>query len=338
MDVVTCRHDSMTRAEFDDRCAFSCQECQEMGYGTCYRCANGCDQKIHEECYTASPVAFYSFFGYQPFYRERQQWPNVVTGNLCTACGSPVNGLMYASTFERGVTVFFHPCCMKLPHSIEIDDGGGDMDKFTLKRQLHRLQCQYCNRATLEGPIKGWAYVSVDQTSACHVKCLKNRLYEDWLRYAFLEESQGANHEPWWLGIYGDPNYDQGLEPIAGSRSSRLSSPAGSSQGQQPYQSNQDLVPYVVSRSYSTPSKTIGSSQGQQPYQNAAHPDYDHYNSECRSAGTSQGLRKSVTLPVTSRAVTIVPDDKRRILWKLSKLAFKIILNVSIAVLLPALL
>ncbi|KAK9751149.1 hypothetical protein RND81_02G245500 [Saponaria officinalis] len=341
MDAMMCTHGTVTRVEFDDRFSFSCRECHEMGYGTCYRCSNGCDHQLHEECWRASSEAFFSFFGRQPFHLQRQQRPNI-TDKFCTACGMAVTGLMYASTFDNGITIFLHPTCIKLPHRIEIDDGGGDMDRFSLTRQLRSLRCLYCDRTTLEGPINGWAYVSADQQSACHVKCLKNRLYEDWIRYVFPEEPQGASNDPWWHRICGDPNYDQCLKPRVGSSSN------SSSQRQQPYDNaarpgyDHCLFPRVVSSSYSSTSRSAGSSQGQKSYHNAARPGYDRgldlwvvpstYSSKSRTAAASQGQRNSTALTVTMTA-----ERRRQILWKLSKVAFRILLNVAIGLLLPML-
>lgn len=164
MGTNTCAHSFLREAQFD---AFGCDGCQEIGYGSCYTCTNGCNYHLHKACQNAPPAKFHPLYSQGQFVLDRSMLPpNNHQGlpNLCAACNTIVEGWRYVLTINVGYTIFLHPCCMSLSQT-------------NLHMRVESINCTHCQSAGLEG-VKGWAYIN--NGVAVHVKCMKDMLQKDW--------------------------------------------------------------------------------------------------------------------------------------------------------------
>jgi len=220
MPLTQCQHDKLIPTPFNDRFAYTCNGCREMGYGSCYQCTNRCDFHLHKECATASSEAKHRFLRKFRFSLQRQGPIN--TSHFCTACGMSVKGLMTYYHGDKNGTIFLHPCCIKLPFSIKTDGG----ETLSLNKKLESVPCFCCNRTSLGENIDGWAYVSDDENIACHVKCMKDMLLKNWETNVHQQNQQGQ----WWLKPYGSRNYGDTLITVV-----NPSSPGGSGHRQLHY-------------------------------------------------------------------------------------------------------
>lgn len=158
---------------------YQCDGCKELGFGSCYHCKkNKCDFHLHEKCAVANPFACHSFSNKSNFEFRRKG----KRGKCCTACGKEVQGFMYKSK-----KAYLHPCCLKLPNTLNGSDGGGLTLNLKEKATSKCLICQ--NKEISKGKLKGWAYVSTCGKHVYHVGCVNHMNFENWKKGYFNVQS-----------------------------------------------------------------------------------------------------------------------------------------------------
>ncbi|XP_021744673.1 uncharacterized protein LOC110710659 isoform X2 [Chenopodium quinoa] len=190
MGAYICAHPSLREKEFGDRFVFTCDGCEETGYGSCYTCTNNCDFHLHKACHNAPPtIKSHPFFIQGPFVLDKSIILAPQAAHNCAACGTSVQGWRYVLTtnniFSHN-TIYLHPCCMQLPHT-------------ALLPVLKSIDCLHCqsmvrvgNNNNDEGEVKGWAYVT--RGTVVHVKCMKDMLHMDWERRYDNNSSSSSNN------------------------------------------------------------------------------------------------------------------------------------------------
>ena len=159
---------------------YKCSGCQELGFGSSYRCESSkCNYILHEECANAVPLAFHRFFrkSYFEFYEEA---PGCAP-RYCDACGKDVLGFVYHCS-RTGYDL--HPCCLKLKDSIS--DGSVTLELS----QKVPSKCLKCKSRNVVNKVKGWSYVSSEDSSCYHVSCVKELILENWKRGLFFSRKQ----------------------------------------------------------------------------------------------------------------------------------------------------
>ncbi|XWS56566.1 hypothetical protein CRYUN_Cryun09bG0096300 [Craigia yunnanensis] len=160
---------------------YQCDGCKELGFGSCYHCKkNKCDFHLHEKCAVADPYACHSFFNKSSFeFRKKGK-----RGKHCIACGKDIQGFMYKSK-----KAYLHPCCLKLPNTLNGDGG------LTLNlKEKASSKCLICQHKEIsKGKLKGWAYVSTCGKHCYHVGCVNYMNFENWKSGYFNQQSGDRN-------------------------------------------------------------------------------------------------------------------------------------------------
>ncbi|CAO2829449.1 unnamed protein product [Amaranthus hypochondriacus] len=187
---IMCFHTSLTLVTFEERFAFTCNICRELGYGACYTCHPECNYHVHTDCHMIPPTISHPFFSHSQFVLDQHE-PSL-TDSCCEACGMGLKGWRYVLT-NNGLNsaILLHPCCMKLPSTNKVSGVS-----FTLEdKKLENLNvcCSHCQGTN---GVNGWAYVSTKLKLALHVKCGKDMLHENWAK------------------IYYGPNYDHAVDKV----------------------------------------------------------------------------------------------------------------------------
>lgn len=193
METGNCPHTSLTLVSFDDRFAFTCNGCRELGYGPCYTCHQKCNYHLHSECQLRMPTISHPLFAHSHFVLNQTN----KSTNLCEACGTSLGGWRYVLT-----DISLHPCCANLPYTSNVN---GEL--FVLsneKLESSNMCCIYCRQ---QKGVKGWAYVSKRLNVGVHVKCTKDMRHQCWERnyyainnhnddnYEFAYEQRGLNQQ-----------------------------------------------------------------------------------------------------------------------------------------------
>lgn len=101
-----------------DKDPFYCAACKEIGFGSCYGCEL-CMVHTHKECLFPTPTLPHPL---------KKKWtlqfhPNSETATssrFCAACAKPLRGCFYGAADRKG-SCGFHPRCLRLPESVEIN-------------------------------------------------------------------------------------------------------------------------------------------------------------------------------------------------------------------------
>lgn len=158
---------------------YACYGCKEPGLGTCYQCKyENCNFYIHEECAFPSPSAFHRLFKKCDLKFYEKAPTNYGRVRYCDACGKNVLGFSYQCTHKNAHDL--HPCCLKLKHLIEGDEGV----RLSLSDEVNS-RCLYCNSKEIARGVKGWSYVSSCGNYCYHVACVKEIAYENWKKGKF---------------------------------------------------------------------------------------------------------------------------------------------------------
>ncbi|MED6138529.1 hypothetical protein PIB30_075018 [Stylosanthes scabra] len=168
---------------------YKCSGCKELGFGPSYSCEN-CNYILHEECTNVDRLAFHRFFpkSHFEFYENSPGY----RARVCDACGKDVLGFVYHCS-QTGFDL--HPCCLKLKDSVCDKDG---CVRMKLCEKVPR-KCLKCKSKIVVNKVKGWCYVSCEDTSSCyHVSCVKELILENWKRGYFSttqeQEEQNNNY------------------------------------------------------------------------------------------------------------------------------------------------
>ncbi|KAL2903615.1 Bifunctional protein HldE [Bienertia sinuspersici] len=178
---------------FNDRFAFTCNGCRDLGYGSCYTCHPQCNYHLHKDCYMHQSTISHPFFTQGHFVLDQNGPPQKdgPTQNLlCEACGISIRGWRYAFAIKGCYEISLHPCCMNLPHSHN-------------KLESHNLSCAHCRQGK---GVEGWAYVLGNSNVAFHVKCIKEMHHQIWERnyyspyysnnnFQYVHQQQGLNQD-----------------------------------------------------------------------------------------------------------------------------------------------
>ncbi|XVF23884.1 hypothetical protein REPUB_Repub13aG0078000 [Reevesia pubescens] len=155
---------------------YQCDGCKELGFGPYYQCSKEkkCDFHLHEKCAVADPFACHPFFSNCTFeFRKKRKG-----GKSCKSCGKDIQGFMYKSK-----KAYLHPCCLKLPNTLN-GDGGLSL----ILKDKASSKCLICQQKEIsKGKIKGWAYVSSCGKHCYHVGCVNNMNFENWKKGYFKQ-------------------------------------------------------------------------------------------------------------------------------------------------------
>ena len=171
---------------------YKCSGCQELGFGSSYRCeSNKCSYVLHEACAHAvldkSPVR-------HPFFKEDKfsflekplGWPR-----HCQACRKEVHGFVYhradnGRPDDTGLDL--HPCCLELKDSISYKDR--NVSRTLQLRPTIPKKCLKCKSMKVKDDFKvrGWAYESSDEKYCFHVSCFKELIIDKWKEGYFSEK------------------------------------------------------------------------------------------------------------------------------------------------------
>ena len=155
----------------ESREPYTCSGCQELGFGSSYRCeSNKCSYILHEACARAvrakSPVR-------HPFFEDNDfKFLEKPLGRtrLCDACRKEVRGVVYhrkdnGRPDDTGLDV--HPCCLKLKDRIPYKDVNVTQT-LELPRTIPQ-KCLKCKSMKVKDDVKviGWAYESSEVLLSC---------------------------------------------------------------------------------------------------------------------------------------------------------------------------
>lgn len=188
METGKCSHTSLVLVSFDDRFAFTCNGCKELGYRSCYTCHQECNYHLHKECQMRTPIISHPFFAQAHFVLDQT---GTSPTSLCEACGASLEGWSYALT-SNGVTfnISLHPCCANLPYTSDVN---GEL--FTLSHKTldsFRMSCAHCRQSN---GAKGWAYVSTRLNVGVHVKCIKDINHQCWEKTYYGANNQQVDYQ-----------------------------------------------------------------------------------------------------------------------------------------------